>query len=104
PLRSTLLDRLPAVGSGRVSLIGAAIAFAACAAVLYGGTAEWSRALVISLAMAIVCLSLVVVTGFVGQLSLAQMALAGFGAWAAGRLATAWGGGFVPAALAGCLG
>ena len=50
---------------------------------------------------AIVCLSLVVVTGFVGQLSLAQMALAGFGAWAAGRLATSYGWPFLPAVLAG---
>ncbi len=43
------------------------------------------------MATAIVCLSVVIVTGYVGQLSLAQFALAGFGAWVAGRLAAAHG-------------
>ena len=60
-------------------------------------------AFVISMATAIVCLSLVVVTGFVGQLSLAQMALAGFGAWVAGRLAVAYDWNFFPAMIVGAL-
>jgi sulfate-transporting ATPase len=38
------------------------------------------------LCAAIVLLSIVVVTGYAGQLSLAQYAMAGFGAWVAGRL------------------
>ena len=99
--RSTLLDRLPAVGRGRGRSPG-----------LRSPSAPWgpccSRrrttgpcALTITMATAIVCLSLVVVTGFVGQLSLAQMALAGFGAWAAGRLATTYDWPFLFALLAG---
>ena len=56
------------------------------------------------MATAIVCLSLVVVTGFVGQLSLAQMALAGFGAWVAGRLAAAYDWNFFPAMIVGVAG
>jgi len=103
PLRSALLDRLPAVGSGRVSRIGVAMALAGTIAVLLLAPDDWTLPLVISMATAIVCLSLVVVTGFGGQLSLAQMALAGFGAWAAGRLATSWGWPFLPAVIAGAL-
>jgi sulfate-transporting ATPase len=53
------------------------------------------------MAVAIVCLSVVVVTGFVGQLSLAQMALAGFGVWVASRLVDAQGWPFWAAAIAG---
>jgi sulfate-transporting ATPase len=92
PLRSSILDRLPTVGTGRVSPVGLVLAVAAAAAVLLTAPDDWALALVITMASALVCLSLVVVTGFVGQLSLAQMAMAGFGAWAAGRLATTWGG------------
>ena len=43
------------------------------------------------------------VTGYTGQLSLGQFALAGFGAWVAGRLVDAWGWPFVPALLVGAL-
>jgi len=103
PLRSALLDRLPAVGTGRVSLVGLVASVAAALAILYLAPSGWALALAISMATAIVCLSLVVVTGFVGQLSLAQMALAGFGAWAAGRLADAHGWPFPAALVAGAL-
>ena len=40
-------------------------------------------------AMGFVLLSVVVITGYAGQLSLGQFALAGFGAWVAGRLVDA---------------
>jgi ABC-type branched-subunit amino acid transport system ATPase component/ABC-type branched-subunit amino acid transport system permease subunit len=40
----------------------------------------------VSLGVAIVLLSIVVLTGYAGQLSLAQYSIAGFGAWVAGRL------------------
>ncbi len=101
PLRSTLLDRLPAVGRGRVSIPGLVLAVGAAGTVLFTAPDDWALALTITMATAIVCLSLVVVTGFVGQLSLAQMALAGFGAWAAGRLATTYDWPFLFALLAG---
>lgn len=101
PLRSTLLDRLPAVGRGRVWLPGVAAAVATTAAVLLTAPDDWVTALTITMATAIVCLSVVVITGFVGQLSLAQMALAGFGAWAAGRLATTYDWPFALALLTG---
>jgi ABC-type branched-subunit amino acid transport system ATPase component/branched-subunit amino acid ABC-type transport system permease component len=90
PLRSEILDRLPAVGSGRVSPVLAFGALAATVVVVMLVPADWALALAISAAVAIICGSLVVVTGLVGQLSLAQMSLAGFGAWAAGRLMAAY--------------
>jgi ABC-type branched-subunit amino acid transport system ATPase component/ABC-type branched-subunit amino acid transport system permease subunit len=101
PLRSTILDRLPAVGTGRISVPGLVVAVGATVAVLLTAPDDWTLALTITMATAIVCLSLVVVTGFVGQLSLAQMALGGFGAWAAGRLATTYDWPFLLALLAG---
>src|SRR5882757_7851846 len=54
-----------------------------------------------ALSTAVVLISIVVVTGYAGQISLAQFALAGFGAWVAGRLVAGAGWSFVPAAAAG---
>jgi ABC-type branched-subunit amino acid transport system ATPase component/branched-subunit amino acid ABC-type transport system permease component len=87
PLRHELLERLPALGRGTIrwpALFGAVVA---ASVILVTAPDDWATALVISMGTAIVCLSVVVVTGFVGQLSLAQVALAGFGAWVSGRLA-----------------
>ena len=53
---------------------------------------------------AVVLLSIVVVTGYAGQLSLAQFALAGFGAWVAGRLVAPQGMPFWLALLVGVAG
>ena len=102
-MRSDLLDRLPAVGTGRVNAIAVAVGVAAMVLILLTVPDDWAVAFVISMATAIVCLSLVVVTGFVGQLSLAQMALAGFGAWVAGRLAVVYDWNFFPAMIVGAL-
>ena len=87
PLRSFVLDRLPAVGSGRprwlvVALLGGAACWIALVA-----NANWSHAIAFSAASAIVCLSVVVLTGYAGQLSLAQFVLAGVGALLAAHLA-----------------
>jgi ABC-type branched-subunit amino acid transport system ATPase component/branched-subunit amino acid ABC-type transport system permease component len=48
-------------------------------------------AVVTSLTLAVISLSLVVVTGFAGQISLAQLTLAGVGAFSLSRLSTEWG-------------
>ena len=53
--------------------------------------------------MAIIILSVVVVTGYAGQLSLAQFALAGFGAWSASRLTATTGAPFALSLLVGVL-
>ena len=47
---------------------------------------SWIDAITVTLGVAIVLLSIVVLTGYAGQLSLAQFAIAGFGAYVAGRL------------------
>ncbi|MGV3760229.1 MAG: ABC transporter permease [Actinomycetota bacterium] len=52
---------------------------------------EWRQSLTVSAIGTIVGLSLVVVTGFVGQISLAQMAIAGCGAFFLTRSAGEWG-------------
>lgn len=68
---------------------------AVLAVVLAGGQLvlgyEWRQALIVSAIGAIVALSLVVVTGFVGQISLCQMAVAGCGAFLLTRMAGSWG-------------
>ncbi len=52
---------------------------------------EWRQSLTVSAIGTIVALSLVVVTGFVGQISLSQMAVAGCGAFFLTRAAGDWG-------------
>jgi len=86
PLRDFFLQRLPAVGSGRVRPVLLAVVLAITTFVILIVPLRWQDAFVGTFATAIVLLSIVVVTGYAGQLSLAQFALAGFGALVAGRL------------------
>ena len=51
-------------------------------------------AFISSLTVTCVALSVVVLTGYVGQVSLAQMSLAGIGGFMLGHISTAWGIGF----------
>jgi len=86
PLRGFLLDRLPAVGSGKihwVPLLAGTAVFLVLALTL-GPT--WTDSFTVTFASAIVLLSIVLLTGYAGQLSLGQWALAGTGAYVAGRL------------------
>ncbi len=64
---------------------------------------KWQDGFVVTFASGIVLLSVVVVTGYAGQLSLAQFALAGFAALIAGRLVDAGGWPFSLALLAAVL-
>ena len=50
---------------------------------------NYADAMVTTMSTAIVLLSVVVVTGYAGQISLCQFAMAGLGTFIAGRLATA---------------
>ena len=86
PLRDYLLQRLPAVGTGRFRPALVALFIAICVALIGFTPLSWAVATTITLGTAIVVLSLVVLTGYTGQLSLAQFAFAGFGALVAGRL------------------
>ena len=87
PLRDYFLQRLPTVGSGRINWPWIAFGVALAVLLLVDARPEVDgRAHRSPSAMAIVLLSIVVLTGYAGQLSLAQFAIAGFGACVAGRL------------------
>ena len=81
-------SRLPLVGRPRrIALLATAGTLAGVMAVL-GLRGQDRMALVTTLIGALVCLSIVVLTGWSGQISLAQMAFAGVAGFALSRLAT----------------
>jgi ABC-type branched-subunit amino acid transport system ATPase component/ABC-type branched-subunit amino acid transport system permease subunit len=86
PLRDYLLQRLPTIGSGRINPSGIAIAAVVGVVLLSTTPPIWIDAITVTIATAVILLSIVVLTGYTGQLSLAQFAFAGFGAYVAGRL------------------
>lgn len=86
------VGRMPAVGTGRPApglIIAGVGATLLCLWVLF--SAEWVVALQIQIVVTVVILSFVVVTGYAGQISLAQGALAGIGALVCGSLNTTHG-------------
>jgi sulfate-transporting ATPase len=86
PLRGFVQDRLPAVGSGHIRPVVVVPMFVAAAAVILTASPDWSVAFTTNIAAAIICLSIVVITGYAGQLSLAQGVLAGVAALVAAHL------------------
>ncbi|MFN2545732.1 MAG: hypothetical protein ABR600_14340 [Actinomycetota bacterium] len=66
-------------------------------------TAEWQARIAAVPSMALIFLSLVLLSGYAGQVSLAQAAFAGFGAFVAAHLVTDQGWPFLLAAIAGGL-
>jgi branched-chain amino acid transport system permease protein len=80
-------------------LIGSAIGIGA----LLAFDSNWRFASINTLVGISICLSLVILVGFVGQVSLAQMALAGFSGFTVARLSNVWGIGFPFAPLLGAL-
>ncbi len=90
PLRSHVTERLPKLGTGQINVRGVLLGSALAAALLFGVMdAAWAQATYISLATGVMVLSIIVITGYAGQISLAQWALAGIGALLAGRLVRA---------------
>jgi ABC-type branched-subunit amino acid transport system ATPase component/branched-subunit amino acid ABC-type transport system permease component len=103
PLRSFVLDRLASVGSGRVRIIPLLVAYALLM-VLLGRVLPvgWILPTTVTLVAMFFCLSILVVTGYGGQLSLAQYVIGGLAALLTAQLAggtTHWP--FVLAALVG---
>jgi sulfate-transporting ATPase len=88
PLRDYLLQRLPTVGSGRLNWGALAFWLALGVFLVSVMTPIWVDAFTVWFCVGIVLLSIVVLTGYAGQLSLAQYAIAGIGAYVAGRLAS----------------
>jgi sulfate-transporting ATPase len=101
PLRDFFLQRLPAIGSGRIRPAQVVAGVVVAAVLLLFTSPSWIAAITVSLATALILLSIVVVTGYAGQLSLAQFAIAGFGAWVAGRLVASQGLPFLAAVAVG---
>lgn len=88
PARGDLVERrLPQPPEPRRVAAGTAALVAVGAGALMLLDGGYRVALVITMIGALVCLSLVVLTGFVGQISLGQMAFAGFGGFALSKLA-----------------
>lgn len=78
--------RLPISLPARYRVIGPVIGLAAGLAFIYSVRSAWLAAFVITLAGILISLSVVVVTGFVGQVSLAQVAFAGIGGLVTAKL------------------
>jgi ABC-type branched-subunit amino acid transport system ATPase component/branched-subunit amino acid ABC-type transport system permease component len=90
PLRSYLLDRLPSVGNGRLRVLPIAVAVAVTAVLLHQSD-DIATYLTVTITMAILCLSVVLVTGYAGQVSLAQYVLGGVGAFVAAKTSSSYG-------------
>jgi sulfate-transporting ATPase len=86
PLRDYFLKEMPMLGNGRMSWDWTLFGCGAVLFLLLTRETKWIDAITVSLGVAIVLLSIVLLTGYAGQLSLAQFAFAGFGAYVAGRL------------------
>jgi len=101
PLRDYFLRELPMIGNGRMSWDWTIFATGVVVFLMLTKQAKWIDALTVSLGVAIVLLSIVVLTGYAGQLSLAQYTIAGFGAYVAGRLVAVFDIPFLLALVAG---
>jgi ABC-type branched-subunit amino acid transport system ATPase component/ABC-type branched-subunit amino acid transport system permease subunit len=102
PVRGHVNERLPSLGRGVLRpapiLVAGLIGIVLMAFVF---STSWQDAFSVSLSVGIVLLSIVVLTGYAGQISLAQFAMAGLGAFVAGRLVATQDWPFWIAALAG---
>jgi ABC-type branched-subunit amino acid transport system ATPase component/ABC-type branched-subunit amino acid transport system permease subunit len=86
PLRDYFLREMPMLGKGRISWDWMLFGFGVVIFLILTKETKWVDAITVSIGVAIVLLSIVVLTGYAGQLSLGQYAMAGFGAYVAGRL------------------
>jgi ABC-type branched-subunit amino acid transport system permease subunit len=87
-------ERNPSVGLPRAPLRTAAVCFVIGLILLLVLDNVLRFAFISSLTVTCVALSVVVLTGYVGQVSLAQMSLAGIGGFMLGHISTSWGIGF----------
>jgi ABC-type branched-subunit amino acid transport system ATPase component/branched-subunit amino acid ABC-type transport system permease component len=101
PARGEVAARLPRIGTGRIRWQLVLPAVAALAAVIIVLPQSGQSAMTMTFAGAILALSLTVVTGYAGQVSLAQVGLAGAGGFVAAKLSGDAGWGFWPSLLAG---
>jgi ABC-type branched-subunit amino acid transport system ATPase component/branched-subunit amino acid ABC-type transport system permease component/pimeloyl-ACP methyl ester carboxylesterase len=103
PSRRDILERMPTLGTGRVRWKTALSLTAGLSLVVYLVSADVAVAITTSMVAALFALSLVVLTGYAGQLSLAQYTFGGVGALVAGRFVADYHIPFLPAVLLGGL-
>jgi ABC-type branched-subunit amino acid transport system ATPase component/branched-subunit amino acid ABC-type transport system permease component len=88
PLRSFVLDRLAAVGSGRVRVIPLLVSYVVLMVLLgFVLPVQWILPTAVTLVAMLFCLSVLVVAGYGGQLSLAQYVIGGLAALVTAQLA-----------------
>ena len=87
-------ERNPSIGRPHRPLLTAAICFAAGVLLMLVLSSVLRFAFISSLTVTCIALSVVVLTGYVGQVSLAQMSLAGIGGFMLGHISKGWGIGF----------
>ncbi len=105
PIRGFLFERLPKLGTGRLRpalIVPAAVVTLVLITQIRSAT--WADAATTTFGVATILLSIVVVTGYAGQISLAQYAFAGIGALIAGRLVASTGVPFEAALVIGVAG
>jgi ABC-type branched-subunit amino acid transport system ATPase component/ABC-type branched-subunit amino acid transport system permease subunit len=103
PLRDYFLRQLPMVGNGRLSWDWMLFGFGFVIFLMLTKSTKWTDALTVTMGVGIVLLSMVVLTGYAGQLSLGQYAISGFGAFVAGRLVAVFHVPFLVGLIAGVL-
>jgi len=101
PTRGDIPNRLPLPGTGRIRLSTIAIGGAVLLSLVWTVSPLWIASINTTLIFGLIIMSVVVVTGYAGQLSLGQWAMAGLAAWIAGRLVAVQGLPFAWAALIG---
>lgn len=103
PLRGERSERGARLGEGGISPLRLAPLVLVGFVVVANLPSRWLDPATTTLLMALACLSLVVVTGYTGQLSLAQLTLAGVGALGAAQLSRVFDLPFAVAVLAAAL-
>lgn len=102
PTRAMIIERrLPAAPAPRHPVAACAVVAALGVVGLITLDAQWRLAIIVSTIATVIALSSVVLTGFVGQISLAQNAFAGLAAFTTAKLATTYDVPFPLAPLAG---
>lgn len=92
PTRGDVIDgRLPAAPLPRRVPLNAAVWFVVALVALVVVDSSWRLALITSMIEAVLCLSIVVLTGFLGQVSLAQLTFAGVAGFSLSKFGHGWG-------------
>lgn len=101
PARDFFLQRLPQLGNGKINPVAVLGTFLVAAVCLWFMAPVWQDTFIIFFGIATVLMSIVVLTGYTGQISLAQYTVAGLGAWIVARLDTGLGLPFIVALVIG---